>query len=478
MPYWTELIQTCPSSPYLPEALYHAGRLLAEAAWLDSPAQDSSAQDSPSRKTPTQDSPSQKSPAQDSPPQKSPAQDSSAKLRQAFGYLERLVQQYPHSPWTADAYVWLVDLGLEVLLDLPTAEKYLKAALAYLEGRSGQLGNPSGAEGKDAASAGSDFPPAPGPAADHGLALPRGCFQWVRMERKEGSVRFVAPGPADWMSDRLEPATPWTIAPMPTQRMAYEIYLRAGLIAYLKERPEEAVGWFEKAKPFQPPRDFVVVYGHIPTGLEKLIEAARQGKVLTPPEARQGDPAAKWMLMLADLYHEAEQWERSLELCNRVLQAKGFAQAGGKGFQSTAAQKSWALFRRGRNYYCMDGEKFEPEAAFIDYKAAVNIAPTVPWAAEAMFLGANILWNCKRDGDAAIAEWRRMIRLYPTHRDTETAAYFIGVIYKWTNRPEEARKAFKEFLATWPDSRFTSAAKRELKELEPNPVKKRQSLDH
>ena len=51
-PYWTELIQTCPSSPYQPEALYHAGRLLAEAAWMDSPAQDS-----PPQKSPPQDSP-------------------------------------------------------------------------------------------------------------------------------------------------------------------------------------------------------------------------------------------------------------------------------------------------------------------------------------------------------------------------------------------------------------------------------------
>lgn len=459
---------------------------MAEPAWLDSPAQDSASQKSPAQKSPLKDSPSQHAPAQDSPAQdssakdspsqKSPAQDSSAKLHQAFGYLERLVQQYPHSPWTADAYVWLVDLGLEVLLDLPTAEKYLKAALAYLEGRSGQLGNPSGAEGKGAASAGSDVPPAPGPAADHGLALPRGCFQWVRMERKEGSVRFVAPGPADWMSDRLEPATPWTIAPMPPQRMAYEMYLRAGLIAYLKERPEEAVGWFEKAKPFEPPRDFVVVYGHIPTGLEKLIEAARQGRVLTPPEARQGDPAAKCMLMLADLYHEAEQWERSLELCNRVLQAKGFAQAGGKGFQPTAAQKSWALFRRGRNYYVIEELKIgernrdNQDKAFSDYLAAAALFPKGDWADDAIFLAANMQWNCYQNADAAVVLWRRLLQTYPDSNEAPRAAYYIGVVYQWSGRFKEARQAYEEALKKFPS--LSNPVKSQLKALEQEEKKK------
>ena len=77
------------------------------------------------------------------------------------------------------------------------------------------------------------------------------------------------------------------------KEVGYDIYVRAGLVEYLSDHNDRAVAFFEKAKPLQPERTFVVAHGKIPTGIERLIEAAKSGKSLTPEIVRQGDEKAK-----------------------------------------------------------------------------------------------------------------------------------------------------------------------------------------
>ncbi|MDW8036781.1 MAG: tetratricopeptide repeat protein, partial [Thermoguttaceae bacterium] len=208
--------------------------------------------------------------------------------------------------------------------------------------------------------------------------------------------------------------------------------------------------------PLEPPRNFVVVVGHIPTGIEKLVQIAKGGKELTPAEARQGDATARWLLMLADLYHEAEQWDRSLALCSRVIESKGF--------QPSAAQRSWAYFRRGRNYYCL--EKQNPEEAYSNYLAAASGWPKADWADDAIFLAANIQWNHYQNADAAAALWRRLLQTYPDSNEAARAAYFIGVVYHWSGRLKEARQAYEEAMKKFPNSLFTNLVKSGLEELD------------
>ncbi|MDZ7617411.1 MAG: hypothetical protein U1E05_10420, partial [Patescibacteria group bacterium] len=237
----------------------------------------------------------------------------------------------------------------------------------------------------------------------------------------------------------------------------YAIYLRAGLVAYLSERPTEAVEWFERAKPFEPERNFVVVHGEIPTGIERLIAAARSGKSLTPEEARRGDEKARLILMLADVYHEGEQWEKSLDLCTAAITDKSRT--------VTPGQRSYAHFRRGRNYYCLDGEAFDPDAAFNDYAAAVRTAPKAPWARQCLLLAANISWNHRTDATNAIQLWERLVNGYPNSDEADRACYFIGVVHEIGGRPDAARKAYETILAKQAISPFTDAVRQRLRSL-------------
>ena len=219
---------------------------------------------------------------------------------------ERLTKEFPNSPWTGDAHVRLIDVKLEQQFDLPGAEKHAQAAAKWLE--------------------------------------------TVDKAALEKATRPLGDSSSSLATDHR---------PLTT---AYAIYLRAGLIEYLNERCPKAVEWFEKAKPFAPERNLVVVHGHIPTGIEKLIDLAKSRKFITPEVVRKGDHKAKLILMLADVYHEGEQWQKSLDLCNRVID--------GAAPKATREQKSYAFYRRARNYYSFGQKGYDPDSAFKDYAAA------------------------------------------------------------------------------------------------------------
>ena len=245
------------------------------------------------------------------------------------------------------------------------------------------------------------------------------------------------------------------------KQIGYDIYVRAGLVEFLLEHPERTVGLFEKAKPLQPERKFVVVHGTIPTGIERLIEAAKSGKSLTPEIVCKGDQKAKLILMLADVYYQGQEWQRSLDLCTRLI--KGAAP------KASREQKSYAYFKRGRSYYGPRDKARDPDAALADYVAAVRAAPKAPWAAKAMFLAANIQWNHKHNADAAVSIWNRLIHNYPQSKEADASTLFIGVIYRWTNRSDEARKVLTDFLAKHSDSPLAGGARKQLAKLDSPP---------
>lgn len=318
------------------------------------------------------------------------------KPAEALATFSELVKRYPDSPWTGDAQVWLIDVKLEQQFDLPDAASLATAAIGWYE---------------------------------------------------KVDQAAVAKALQGYLEDEAQGLRT-------LQQVGYEIYLRAGLVEYLQEKPEQATAFFEKAKPLQPPQTYEVAHGAIPTGIERLIESAKVGKEVTPEVVRGGDEKAKLILMLADVYHEGEQWTKSLQLAGRVI--------ANVAPQATAEQRSWAFFKRGRSHFCLEGAGFNPDSAYDDYAAAVRTAPTTPWSDKSLFLAANIQWNHKKNLDKAVEIWRRLIRSYPESKEADRSAYFIGVAYEWSKRPQEAELAYEQFLDEHPDSRFASDVRNRL----------------
>ncbi len=196
--------------------------------------------------------------------------------------------------------------------------------------------------------------------------------------------------------------------------------------------------------------------GYIPTGIEKLIELAKQDHWLTPEVVRRGNENAKLVLMLADIYQEGHQFDKSLRLCTRLIE--------GAAPKPTREQESYAYYRRARDYYKLPGEAFNPDAALADYIAAAAAAPRAEWADSAMFLAGNLEWNDRHDGAAAIAIWRRLLRDHPKSAEADRCEFFIGLVYHFSKQYPEAQKSLQKFLADYPDSDFAESARRVLGE--------------
>jgi tetratricopeptide (TPR) repeat protein len=343
--------------------------------------------------------------------------------------LEKLVKDYPASPWAGSAYAALIDIRLERLLDLEGAQKYADAAVKWYEATSPRpLGEGQG---------------------EGGAKSPRALGEG----QATGSPRpYPGEGPGV-RADSADPFSPFPPTPARAIReVAYDTYLRAGLLEYLHEQFGAALAFFEKAKPFEPPQKIHVVYGHISTGIEQLIEVAKSGKTLTPEIVAKGDPTAKTAMLLADVYQEAQEFDKSIEMCSRLLASAAIKRA-------TPEQRSYAFFRRGRDHYLILPPNFDAAAALADYLAAVNAAPKAPWAGQAMFLAGNLDWNHLHKPAEAIAVWQRAIREYPKDADADRCAFYIGLAYFFTNQFPEAQKAMEKYIADYPASDFIADAK-------------------
>lgn len=322
---------------------------------------------------------------------------------------DRLAREYPDSYWAGEAHVQLIDIMLERQFDLEGAQRHATAAI-----------------------------------------------QWFEQMDPKKAVKATTTVDAS--------------AARSVSLAAYDIYVRAGLLEYIQERYTQANAIFEKAKPLAPPCKYTVVQGRIPTGIERLIEVGKSGKSVTPKIVREGDPVAKLILMLADIYLQGQEHRQSWCLCDRVIHDAAP--------QATREQRSWALLERGRNAYQLNSE--DPDfasrickgrtsdsikAALADFQSAALTAPQADWASTALFLAANIQWNYYQDLRAATALWQRLVERYPKSNEAARSAYYVAVVYQWNDRPQEARRAFEEFLQQRPNSHLAAAAREHLNEL-------------
>lgn len=312
----------------------------------------------------------------------------SEKPDESFAAFDQLVKKHPDSPWTGDAQVRLIDVKLEQQFDLPGAQQLADDAVAWYE----------------------------------------------RLDTAKASKAFKE-------SSNDEDAGLRTL-----KQVGYDIYVRAGLVEYLSEHNDRALEFFEKAKPLQPERNFVVVHGTIPTGIERLIDVAKSGKSLTPEIVRKGDEKARLILMLADVYLEAAEHEKARELATLVVD-------GPRG-SSTVAQRSWAHRQRA---VALSNLGMKPDAK-LEYLSAQRTFPSAPWASQCLFMAGTIIYNDERRLQDAIGVFQEVVNRYPTSEFAAKAAYFVGVIYEWNRQWSLAKAAYQKVIRDYPESRWASAA--------------------
>ena len=266
----------------------------------------------------------------------------------------------------------------------------------------------------------------------------------------------------NWAKDASDNATevarefpPWAIGvaqpqPPSVEEVLYNSYLRAGLVAYLAQKYDDAASMFKAADGVGCPRPYRVVQGTLPTGMERLIASAQKGEALTPPEVLKGDPKPAMILGLGDLYFAAEQWDKARELYRLVYdhQVRPIK----------PLQISWAAFMIARTHFW----KFEFAEAQQFYHVVFDKYPQSPWAATALFYNATMAYSNLRDMKEAAACLDQIRKNYPKDEMAERAAYLIGQLYQWRREFEKAKAAYAAYLKHYPNGMYAKGIKETL----------------
>ena len=315
---------------------------------------------------------------------------------EALAAFEDLAKKYPDSPWAGDAHVWLIDVKLEQQFDLPGEKDHAHAAVDWFQ----------------------------------------------RLDRSKAAQ--ARKGIGEEQADALRSL----------KQVGYDIYIRAGLVEYLLDHPERAVGLFEKAKPFAPERNFVEVNGHIPTGMERLIEAAKSAKSLTPEVVRKGDEKAKLILMLADVYHEGQEHKKSLELCTGIVE--GIARKASRRAEVlrllSARPQPLPDRRLGVRSRCGNGRLRGSGCGGAE--GPVGRFGHVPRREHRMEPQAQR--RCRNFRVAPLAQG------LSEERRGGPLRRFIGIACFYSKRYPQAEKALEEYLADYPGSEFIDSAREVL----------------
>lgn len=359
LPYWQELIKRYPKSPRCEQAYYNAGVLMCDVA------------------------------------EAADGKDSEKLWKEASAILGKLCENYPDSPYAGDAYVRQIDIALEKMFDLKTAETISQQAVACAKKLTDEKSN---------------------------IQQPTQLSPWC--------AKVYYP---DHDSQKLA---------------LYNCYLRAGLVDYFRQQYEAAQRLFELAKPFAPSRDFVVVEGDIPTGMENIITVSREKRALTPEEALDGDVKARLVLQLADIYLVAGSYQKSYDLATFVIEE----------LKKTASipQRSWAHRQRATALSSLR-KKIEAKP---EYLTAQKLSPSSPWAVECLFLAGTIAHNHEKQPKEAIGIFEEVVKQYPQSELASKAAYFVGVIYEWNSQWSLAKAAYQRVIRDYPESRWAEAAMR------------------
>lgn len=375
--------------------------------------------------------------------------------------LQIFVSLHPKSIWSGDAYVRLINLQLEHDYDIAAARATTETAVQWARQKKALLlpkpnvVPPSGVTGKKAsgdpkstnsaiASKSSPIKKKDGHAENKGASSSKKALsQTTSSPNVDSDKKKQASLVPLWVAKPLPPAK------TDLRRVIYEIFLRAGTIAYLDQKYDTAIALLNEGRPFLPSRGYVYVSGESPSAMDNLISLAKQRMKLTPPSVIEEDTKERLILQIADAFYVQHAFERSLKLYGYVADRT-------KGKTASSIQRSWAVFKRGRCHYMLGWDGEGVALALEDYLTSYKLARESAWASKCLFLAGNIVFNNQKDEDEAVRLWRKVIHEFPDSRDCIRAEYYIGVAYEWQNRLEDAKLAYHTLLKNHPNSPYAS----------------------
>ena len=338
----------------------------------------------------------------------------SEKWDDAFEKLAAFVAKYPASCWAGDACVRLMDAALERRLDLAEARTCAARAVEWARD------------------------PAKRPAG-----------------RRQAPVRYAFQAPV------------CRACPPPDGRAAehtlYDLGLRAGIVACLDGRYDDAVALLGRAGPVARPGSFQLRVDLDRLGLDLLIGAAKAGRAPTADAAidAAGSDPQRLGVRLADLYLQALRPDRAAALYERILRGEPV-------FGRTPdAFRAYCLLQLGRACARQPSRAREGLSRLAELYGPRYAACS--WTPDGLLRLGVFTYNVTQNAAQAMPHYRHVFTAYPDHPAAERAMYYYCRHAVRTGRADLARRTARDFLHRYPASPRRAAVEAMLAEAKPPP---------
>ena len=363
------------------------------------------------------------------------------KLVDAERTFQRVMTEHSGSVWAVEASLFLFDIALEQHLDPQLAAEQLRTGLRWVETAIPQP------------------PKAPKPAVSS-LSMNELAVAGPLSLQSLGPSLLPALRPSAAGVSEIPGGAPSATAantvngerlPREAHRIAKDVRLRSGLLAWLREDLPTAHAEFQAALNYG---------GDDLTALTVLANKLRlrQRVGLLPDPVKNGDAVSAQLIRLALVLDEAPQTYRAHRLWNAL--------ANRPAEKLTLPQKSFVQFHRAQcRFRFQNPLERDADTILKDYEAAVKAYPDADWSDDALFLAGNVEFNLNRNIDRAIKLWRRVLAQHPGSEHVERSAYFIGVAYETDQKWEEAKLAYDDARTRFPKSSFNPLIDKHLKKV-------------
>ncbi len=341
-----------------------------------------------------------------------PATTSDQRWKDADAMFKQLCERYPQSPYACDAYVRQIDFALERKFDMKLATSLVDRGIQW--------------------------------AKDQKVTVSTAANGSLTQQSIEDAARTIQNASAklpEW-------SQPGTKPPADLLNDLYNLYLRAGILAYLQEKYDEAILYFDKAGPVRPTDGMQATFDRQKFGLHILkVCSVRKTPAWRPDaiDAAKKD-SQKLALKLADTYLHSQRPKKADAIYKQLLAGNSLF-----GYPSKAVE-SYCVMRLAQAY-SRDNANRDKSIEYYSrfYK---NDYAEFPWAADAIIRLAVLEHNTTRDPRRTISHYQYILKKYPNHPDAERAMYFLTLDALQLGDKKFAEASCKQFVEKYPRSEW------------------------
>ena len=233
--------------------------------------------------------------------------------------------------------------------------------------------------------------------------------------------------------------------------MLHNLYYRAGILAYLEERYDEATKLFDAAGPVRPTEGKPGKFDVRKIGVFVLMECARLKEPSWDPEAINSlkNENQRLVLRLADTYTHSRRSDKAEAIYRQLL--NGNSSLG----KPSKAVEGYCLMQLALAYSkTSDGRDRAIEIYTSLYRPEYA---KCPWTPVAILRLGVLTFNMTQDAKKAMPHYQYVFTHYPDHPDSERALYFYCLAAFHLDDKAVGTRSVEEFLKRYPTSRWKAS---------------------